>query len=57
MQDVRDVVGFDIPYAWTCLQEASVMIGEKEAAVISSDRTTATLRIEHEGRAELTISK
>ena len=57
VQDVRDIVGFDIPYAWTCLQEASVMIGEKEAAVISSDRTTATLRIEHEGRAELTISK
>jgi uncharacterized repeat protein (TIGR01451 family) len=55
--DVRDVVGFDIPYAWTCLQEASVMVGEKPAAVISSDRTTATLRIEEEGRAELTISK
>ena len=57
VQDIRDVVGFDIPYAWTCLQEASVVIGEKPAAVISSDRTTATLRIEEEGRAELTISK
>ncbi|MGA0038861.1 MAG: hypothetical protein ACO3NZ_03345 [Pirellulales bacterium] len=55
--DVRDVVGFDVPFAWTCLQEASVMVGEKPAAVISSDRTTATLRIEEEGRAELTISK
>lgn len=33
------------------------MVGEKPAAVISSDRTTATLRIEEEGRAELTISK
>jgi len=57
VQDVRDIVGFDIPFAWTCLQEASVMVGEKPAAVISSDRTTATLRIEEEGRAELTISK
>lgn len=56
-QDVRDVVGFDIPFAWTCLQEASVMVGEKPAVVVSSDRTTATLRIEEEGRAELTISK
>lgn len=57
VQDVRDVVGFDIPFAWTCLQEASVIVGEKPAAVISSDRTTATLRVEEEGRAELTISK
>jgi uncharacterized repeat protein (TIGR01451 family) len=57
LQDVQDIVGFDIPYAWTCLQEASVIVGEKPAAVISSDRTTATLRIETEGRAELTISK
>ena len=57
VQDIRDLVGFDIPFAWTCLQQASVMVGEKPAAVVSSDRTTATLRIEEEGRAELTISK
>jgi uncharacterized repeat protein (TIGR01451 family) len=57
VQRLEDVVGFDIPYAWTCLQEASVMIAEQQATVISSDRTTATLRIEEEGRAELTICK
>lgn len=57
VQGPEDVIGFEVPYAWTCLQQASVMIAEQAATVVASDRTTATLRIEEEGRAELTICK
>jgi len=50
-------VGFDVPYAWTCLRQAMVRVGEVDADVVTADAGTAVLRIEQEGRAELTLSK
>jgi uncharacterized repeat protein (TIGR01451 family) len=53
----RQMVGFDVPLAWTCARGAMVMVGSRQASVVASDRGTATLRIESPGRAELTLCK
>lgn len=50
-------VGFDVPVAWTCVAAANVLVGEVTPQVVSVERGTAVLRVEHEGRAELTLCK
>ncbi len=50
-------VGFEVPMAWTCVRGAQVIVMGRTAEVIAADRGTATLRIEEQGRAELTLCK
>ena len=50
-------VGFDVPFAWTCVTGAQVMVMGQAAEVIAADRGTATLRLEEPGRCELTLCK
>ncbi|MFM8284063.1 MAG: hypothetical protein ACKOCW_10970 [Planctomycetaceae bacterium] len=57
VDDPRTVTGFDVPYAWTCLSAAQVTVGGESTDVIAVDRGTATLRLEHPGRCELTLCK
>ncbi|MFM7034016.1 MAG: hypothetical protein ACKOYJ_02310 [Planctomycetia bacterium] len=56
-QNPAQLVGFDVPMAWTCVRAANVLVSEQTAQVVSADRGTATLRFEEPGRAELTICK
>lgn len=51
------VIGFDVPMAWTCVRAANVLVNAQTPQVVASDRGTATLRFEEPGRAELTICK
>jgi len=53
----RQMIGFEIPMAWTCVQAANVLVNEQAAQVVSSGRGVATLRFEEPGRAELTLCK
>jgi len=53
----RIQVGFDVPFAWTCVTGAQVMVMGQAAEVIAADRGTATLRLEEPGRCELTLCK
>lgn len=53
----RQMVGFDVPMAWTCVKAANVLVNAQTPHVVASDRGTATLRFEEPGRAELTICK
>lgn len=55
--DPRTVTGFEVPYVWTCLSAAQVTVGGESTDVIAVDRGTATLRLEHPGRCELTLCK
>jgi len=57
VDDPRMVTGFDVPYAWTCLSAAQVTVNGESTDVIAVDRGTATLRLEHPGRCELTLCK
>ena len=50
-------IGFDVPMAWTCIQEANVLVGGQAAKSVARDMGTATLRFESPGRAQLTICK
>jgi len=53
----RIAIGFDVPFAWTCVRGAQVTVAGQAAEVIAADRGTATLRLEAPGRAELTLCK
>lgn len=57
VQTPRQMIGFDVPMAWTCVKAANVVVGEQTAQVVAVDRGTATLRFEEPGRAELTLCK
>jgi len=57
VEDPRMVTGFDVPYAWTCVSAAQVTVNGESTDVIAVDRGTATLRLEHPGRCELTLCK
>lgn len=57
VQTPRIKVGFDVPYAWTCVTGAQVTVNGETADVIAADRGTATLRLEEPGRCELTLCK
>lgn len=57
VQTPRQMIGFDVPLAWTCVKAANVLMGEQTAQVVAVDRGTATLRFEEPGRAELTLCK
>jgi uncharacterized repeat protein (TIGR01451 family) len=57
VQTPRIKVGFDVPYAWTCVTGAQVTVNGETANVIAADRGTATLRLEEPGRCELTLCK
>jgi uncharacterized repeat protein (TIGR01451 family) len=57
VQTPRIKVGFDVPYAWTCVTAAQVTVNGQSAEVIAADQGTATLRIEEPGRCELTLCK
>jgi uncharacterized repeat protein (TIGR01451 family) len=57
VQTPRIKVGFDVPYAWTCVTSAQVTVNGETADVIAADRGTATLRLEEPGRCELTLCK
>lgn len=57
VEDPRMVTGFDVPYAWTCVSGAQVTVNGESTDVIAVDRGTATLRLEHPGRCELTLCK
>jgi uncharacterized repeat protein (TIGR01451 family) len=57
VQTPRQMVGFDVPLAWTCVKAANVLMGEQTAQVVAVDQGTATLRFEEPGRAELTLCK
>lgn len=57
LQSPLQVVGFDVPMAWTCVRAANVLVNAQTPQVVSSHRGTATLRFEEPGRAELTLCK
>jgi uncharacterized repeat protein (TIGR01451 family) len=57
LQSPLQVVGFDVPMAWTCVKAANVLVNAQTPQVVSSHRGTATLRFEEPGRAELTLCK
>lgn len=57
VQTPRIKVGFDVPFAWTCVTGAQVIVNGQSAAVVAADRGTATLRLEEPGRCELTLCK
>ena len=57
LQSPLQVVGFDVPMAWTCVKAANVLVNAQTPQVVASHRGTATLRFEEPGRAELTICK
>jgi uncharacterized repeat protein (TIGR01451 family) len=57
LQSPLQVIGFDVPMAWTCVQAANVLVNAQTPQVVASHRGTATLRFEEPGRAELTICK
>ncbi len=57
LQSPFQVVGFDVPMAWTCVKAANVLVNAQTPQVVASHRGTATLRFEEPGRAELTICK
>ncbi len=57
VQTPRIKVGFDVPYAWTCVTGAQVTVNGETATVIAADQGTATLRLEEPGRCELTLCK
>ena len=57
VQTPRIKVGFDVPFAWTCVKSAQVTVNGQTAEVIAADRGTATLRLEEPGRCELTLCK
>lgn len=57
VQTPRIKVGFDVPYAWTCVTGAQVTVNGETANVIAADQGTATLRLEEPGRCELTLCK
>lgn len=57
VQTPRIKVGFDVPFAWTCVTGAQVTVNGQSAAVVAADRGTATLRLEEPGRCELTLCK
>lgn len=57
VQAPRIKVGFDVPYAWTCVTGAQVTVKGETANVIAADQGTATLRLEEPGRCELTLCK
>jgi uncharacterized repeat protein (TIGR01451 family) len=56
-QAPRQMIGFDVPMAWTCVQAANVLVNDEAATVVAVDRGVATLRFEEPGRAELTVCK
>lgn len=56
-QSPVQLVGFDVPMAWTCVQAANVIVNGQTPQVVAADRGTATLRFEEPGRAELTLCK
>ncbi len=57
LQSPLQIVGFDVPMAWTCVKAANVLVNSQTPQVVASHRGTATLRFEEPGRAELTICK
>jgi uncharacterized repeat protein (TIGR01451 family) len=57
VQTPRIKVGFDVPFAWTCVTAAQVTVNNQTAEVIAADSGTATLRLEEPGRCELTLCK
>lgn len=57
LQSPRQLIGFDVPMAWTCVKAANVLVNAQTPQVVASHRGTATLRFEEPGRAELTICK
>jgi uncharacterized repeat protein (TIGR01451 family) len=57
LQSPLQIVGFDVPMAWTCVKAANVLVNSQTPQVVASHRGTATLRFEVPGRAELTICK
>lgn len=56
-QSPLQLIGFDVPMAWTCVKAANVLVNAQTPHVVASHRGTATLRFEEPGRAELTICK
>lgn len=56
-QSLTQLVGFDVPAAWTRIRAVNVCVNDLTPQTVSSEQGTATLRFEQPGRAELTISK